>query len=162
MTTAISKEMTNFIDTLGNALTVLCSDPTAMQHLCNVYSQSAIGPFFKQIQQNRSIWDTNTMAAIIKRVLVGDFLRLVQFAIYADDIVEESELDVAYPFLKPLAYLAAQTDPARYKRFENLDRANVTALLSANMSESGPSTGLSFCSAACAGNHLVKWRCIFL
>jgi hypothetical protein len=41
--------------------------------------------------------------ADIKTLLVKDCLCAVQFAIYADDTVEESELDIAYPILKSLA-----------------------------------------------------------
>ena len=40
---AVSKEMTDTIDGIGNALAVLCSDPTALQHLCKVFGQRSIG-----------------------------------------------------------------------------------------------------------------------
>jgi len=156
MINSIPKEMTNTIDTVGNTLAVLCSDTMALQHLCNVFGQSAAGTMFKVLQQQGGTWDVNTKAAVLKKVLVGDFLRLVQFAIYADDVVEESELDAAYPFLKPLAYFVAQTTPERYKRFENLDRANVTAFLSAHMSEPGPMGGTIVQTKVFASNKALR------
>ena len=141
MTTALPEEMTDTIDAVGNTLAVLCTDPTAIQYLCSVHGQSPVGLWFETVQEIYDPHDMDTMAVNFKELLVGNFLCLIQFAIYADDVVEESELDVSYPFLKPLACFLSHRYPERYERFDNLDRANVTAFLNAHISDTELSNG---------------------
>ena len=135
MSVSAPQNMTEIIDQIGNAIATLCSDPVALQHACNALEHTSAGLVYKTLQTHCPTWESK--AIFIKGFLAGNFLRLLQFAIYADDVVEESELDAAYPFLKPLAYIYSIINPDRYKRFENLDRSNVTAFINSHIQETG-------------------------
>lgn len=129
------KNMVEFIDNYGNALASLCSNEIAKKHIGDVFGQPVLRDIFSQAIQTHTSWDA--LALHFKRLVAGNFLRLVQFSIYADDIVEESELDVAYLFLKPLVYLYSVANPARYKNFENLERSDVKTFLYYHIQETG-------------------------
>jgi hypothetical protein len=151
MAISLPQEMVTVIDTIGNTLATLCSDAKALQYIINIYGQnSVVGRVFQTLQTHCPTWDSK--AIFIKGILVGDYLRMIQFAIYADDVVEESELEVSYQFFKPLAYFYSVINPSRYKRFENLDRSNVTAFLNTHIQEKGVLGGNIQCTKEYAAN----------
>ena len=128
------QELTASIDELGNTLAFLFSDRTSLQSIRELYSGTIVG-VVADVLAGRPNGNFDTFATEIKACIVNDCLRAIQFAIYADDVVEESELDNAYPILKPLASFYQQYIGGRYARFENLQRDGVFDFLHAHMTD---------------------------
>jgi len=96
------QEMTAGIDALGNTLAFLYSDGKVLQSIRELFAGTVIENTANALveQLNGSV---DLLAPLIKTFIANDCLRSVQFAIYADNVVKEGELDVAYPIIKPLA-----------------------------------------------------------
>ena len=134
------QEMTAGIDALGNTLAFLYSDGTVLQSVCELFAGTVVGNAANALSEKP---DGNfaLFAPLIKTFIANDCLRSVQFAIYADNVVEASELDAAYPIIKPLASFYQQHIGDLYKRFENLQREGVFDFLHAHMTDPGPFGG---------------------
>lgn len=132
--------MTAGIDALGNTLALLYSDKSLLQSIRELFSGTFIGnacdAFAEKMDGNFDLF-----APLIKTFIVNDCLRSIQFAIYADNTVRESELDHAYPIIKPLALFYQRHLGGLYKRFENFQRENVFDFLHTHMTDPGPFGG---------------------
>jgi hypothetical protein len=129
------RELTAGIDELGNSLALLFSDPTSLQYIRELFSGTIV-EVVANVMSAKPNGNFDSFATEVKACLVANCLRGTQFAIYADDTVEESELDNAYPIIKPLASFYQQYLGGRYARFENLQRGGVFDFLHTHMTDS--------------------------
>jgi len=129
--------MIETIDTIGNKLGVLCSDAVALNALIRLFQGTILET---ALAEDNAELTAGFRAIRIIRLLVADALRLIQFCIYADDIVKDSELEAAYHLYKPLAQYSARTN-SNYDRFEYLERSAVLDFMHAHMEEQGISGG---------------------
>lgn len=134
MSATTPKTMTAGIDELGNSLAILFSDNTSLQYIRETFSDTMTG-VVGDVLAGRPNSSFDSIATEIKACIVCECLRAIQFAIYADDIVEESELDNAYPILKPLASFYQRYIGGRYARFERLQRSGVFDFLHTHMTD---------------------------
>jgi len=156
MTNTIStpQEMVAGIDELGNAIAFLFSDRTSLQYIRELFPNTIVGITAEHLGKNTNN-NFETLAITIKLGIVTDCLRATQYAIYADDVVEESELDNAYPILKPLVSCYQLLHRERYGRFENLQRCGVFDFLHMHMTDPGPFGGrMQQTKAFYKGKHL--------
>ena len=128
------RELTAGIDKIGNTLALFFSDRASLQIIQEFFSGTVVGIVADILAAKRN-GDFNSVATEIKACLVANCLRAIQFAIYADNAVEESELDHAYPIIKPLASFYQRYFGGRYARFENLQRGDVFGFLNAHMTD---------------------------
>jgi Holliday junction resolvasome RuvABC ATP-dependent DNA helicase subunit len=128
------KELTNGIDELGNSLAIFFSDTTSLQYIREIFSDTVVGTVANILTGKPNI-GFDSIATLIKTCIASSCLRAIQFAIYADDTVEESELNNAYPILKPLASFYQRYVGDRYSRFENLQRKDVFDFLHTHMTD---------------------------
>lgn len=122
------------IDELGNSIAFLFSDRTSLQYVRELFSGTIVG-IVADVLAGRPSGNFDSFATEIKTCIVNDCLRSVQLAVYADDVVEESELDHAYPILRPLVSFYQRHVGGRYGRFENLQRAGVFDFLHTHESD---------------------------
>ena len=135
MSITTPKELTAGIDKLGNSLALLVSDQTSLQYIRELFPGTVVEVVVK-VLAGRSNSNFDLFATDIKACIVANCLRAIQFAIYADDVVDESELDHAYPILKPLASFYQRYLGGRYARFENLQRGGTFDFLHTHMMDS--------------------------
>ncbi|MDR0328792.1 MAG: AAA family ATPase [Planctomycetaceae bacterium] len=135
MSITTPQELTAGIDKLGNSLALLFSDRTSLQYVRELFSGTIV-EIVANVMAAKPNGNFDSFVTEIKACLVANCLRGTQFAIYADDTVEESELDTAYPILKPLASFYQQYLGGRYARFENLQRSGVFDFLHTHMNDS--------------------------
>ena len=128
-------ELTVGIDKLGNSLALLFSDRTSLQYIRELFSGTIVEIVAKVLMAKPN-GDFDSFATEVKACLVANCLRGTQFAIYADDNIEESELDNAYPIIKPLVSFYQRYLGGRYARFENLQRGGVFDFLHTHMTDS--------------------------
>jgi len=129
------KELTTGIDKLGNSLAMLFSDKTSLQYIRELFSGTIV-EIVANVMAAKSNGNFDSFVTEIKACLVANCLRGIQFAIYADNTVEESELDHAYPIIKPLASFYQQYLGGCYARFEDLRRSGVFDFLHTHMNDS--------------------------
>ena len=129
------KELAAGIDKLGNSFAQLFSDRTALQYIREIFSGTIV-EIVANVLGAKPNGNFDSFATEIKACIVVNCLRAVQFSIYADDAVNESHLDIAYPILKPLASFYQRYLGGRYARFENLQRSGVFDFLHTHMSDS--------------------------
>jgi len=132
--------MIETLDTIGNKLAVLCSDTVALDALIRLFQGTVLETVFSSLVDEQTASDAEWIAIRIKHLLVADALRLLQFFIYADDEVTDTELEAAYHLYKPLAKFYAMTNPD-YSRFDNLKRSAVVDFMHAHMQEQGINGG---------------------
>ena len=137
------QEMVAGIDALGNTIAFLCSDRIAGQYIQELCTGTAAGIIFGSLA---NITEFDARALLAKTCIISDCLCSVRQAIYADDVVEESELDNAFPIIKPLAsfyqaYLSLSQEGKQYARFENLQRSGVFDFLHTHMNDANPIFG---------------------
>ena len=128
------REMTAAIDAAGNAIAHLLSDRTTLQNARELFSGTVVG-VVANVLAGQPNGNFDSFATIIKACIVNECLRAVQSAIYADGVVEESELDHAYPIVKPLVSFYQRHVGGRYSRFDNLQRSNVFDFLHTHMTD---------------------------
>jgi len=133
------KLMIDTIDTIGNKLGVLCSDAAALNALIQLFRGTVLEALFTVYAAEESA-SPELRAGSFKVLLVADALRLLQFLIYADDEVTDTELDAAYHLYKPLVKFFA-TCNSEYSRFENLERSAVFDFMHAHMQDQGINGG---------------------
>ena len=131
--------MIETIDTIGNKLGVLCSDAPALNALIQLFQGTFLETLFSFFAKDSDV-TTETKAGAFKGFLVADTLRLLQFFIYADDVVKESELEAVYHLYKPLAKFCVMAF-SDYDRFENLERSAVLDFMHAHMQDQGINGG---------------------
>jgi len=144
MPITLSQEMTAGIDELGNTLAFLYSDKALLPSIRELFDGTIARNVADSLaEQSAQQPDGNfdRFAPLLKTFLVNDCLRSVQFAIYADNVVTESELDHAYPIVKPLASFYQRYHGGLYQRFENLQRGGVFDFIHAHKTDTGPFGG---------------------
>jgi len=129
-----TQEMIAGIDRWGNTLAFVLSDQTSLQYVREYFSGTIPG-IVADVLASRPNGSFDTFAIEIKLCLASDCLRAVQYAIYADDVVEESELDNAYLIIKPLVAFYQQYLGGRYARFKHLQRSGVFDFLHTHMTD---------------------------
>lgn len=129
------QELTAGIDKLGNSLAQLFSDRTSLQYIRTLFSTTIV-EVVANVLATKPNGNFDSFATEIKACLAANCLRAVQFAIYADDTVNERHLDNAYPILKPLVSFYQQYIGGRYARFDNLQRSGVFDFLHTHMTDS--------------------------
>ena len=120
--------MVETIDTIGNKLGVLCSDAAALNALIKLFQGTILETAFSFFVEEKSVSLPEVRAVTLKALLVADAMRLLQFFIYADNVVKDSELEAVYHLYKPLANFCAMTN-SDYDRFDNLERSAVLDFL---------------------------------
>jgi Holliday junction resolvasome RuvABC ATP-dependent DNA helicase subunit len=134
------QEMVAGIDELGNALAFLYSDEDMLCSVRELFAGTVIRNVADALieKQNGSF---DLFAPLLKAFLVSDCLRSVLFALYADNLIKENELDHAYPIVKPLASFYHRHIGGIYKRFENFKRECVFDFLHTHKTDPGPFGG---------------------
>ena len=132
--------MIDTFDTIGNKLGALCSDVSTCNALIQLFQGTVVESTFSYFAGNKTVETAELKATSIKSLLVADAMRLIQFCIYADDVVQESELDAAYYLYKPLAQFSSLTN-SDYERFGNLERSAVFDFMHAHMQDEGVNGG---------------------
>jgi len=131
------KELIETIDSFGNQLAVLCSDETAFNALTRLFQGTALEPVLLSLAKDENFATVDAKAVYFKSLLVGYALRLIQFCIYADDVVKETELDAAHYWFKPFSRFYASVNPDLYQRFENLERPAVLDFMHTHQQDMG-------------------------
>jgi SpoVK/Ycf46/Vps4 family AAA+-type ATPase len=131
--------MVETIDTIGNKLGVMASDTDALDALIRLFQGTVLESVLSFFAEDESVSIPEVKAVSFKWLLIADAMRLIQFCIYADNVVKDSELEAAYHLYKPLAQFCAMTN-SDYKRFGNLERSAVLDFMHAHM-EDGSNNG---------------------
>ena len=132
--------MVETIDTIGNKLGVLCSDVDALNALIQLFQGTFLEQVFSLFGEDKMTLLPAVKSMILKQMLVADALRQIQFCIYTDDLVKESELEAAYHLYKPLAKFLTKVS-SDYSRFENLKRSAVLDFMHFHKQEQGNNGG---------------------
>jgi len=134
------QEMVAGIDRLGNTLAFLYSDRDSLLSIRELFAGTVVGNAAGALAEKPN-GSFELFAPLIKTFIAGDCLCAIQFAIYADNIVTEAELDHAYPIMKPLASFYQRRIGDIYQRFENLQRKSVFDFLHTHIADPGPFGG---------------------
>lgn len=134
------QELYNTIDILGNTLAAFCSDVNVLQYIDEIFHDTFVGIVFDSIPKlsDESVsasyspveaakhleritpYVVEKASIFFKVLLISDCLKQIQFAIYADETVEEGELDAAFQILEPLVKFCYMFGPCRdYRSWMN-------------------------------------------
>ena len=141
------RELTDRIEKLGDSLTCFFTDHIVRMNAKKRFPGTIVESVINRLEEKHDKTDRNgfvcgkvtkvsdyrATGTEIKACLVANCLRAVQFAIYADDTVNENHVNNAFPILKPLAYFYQKYIGGRYSRFKNLQRNGVFDFLHTHM-----------------------------
>ena len=127
---AMARKMAEHIDLLGNLMACVVCD----RKIFNAFQSCGEGTSFEYdlllFDRLREYHTPELIGKVAKYRFAIGFTSLVHFALYADETIEEDEIDTAYPILRPLAYVLASQD-SDLGRFRDLSRRDALPFLNA-------------------------------
>ena len=126
----LARKMAENIDLLGHWVASVVFD----RGLFNALQSCGEGTSFEYdlllFDRLRNYHTPELIEKVAKYRFAIGFTALVHYALYADDIIEEDEIEAAYPILRPLAYVLGSRD-SDLERFRLLSRRDALPFLNA-------------------------------
>ncbi|MBQ6619268.1 MAG: AAA family ATPase [Thermoguttaceae bacterium] len=126
----LARKMADIIDLLGYQMAAIYCDRSIFKQFRSCCKGTSFEFDINIFENLRKHQTSDFIEQIAKYRLAIGFTALVHFALYADDIIEEDEIEVAYPILRPLAFVLGTID-SDLSGFRNLSRRDTLPFLNA-------------------------------